>query len=209
MKKIIVPIVTGIISLIIGVIIGVRMTSYVYDEDKPNEQVTKVKSESESKNKSSAKTIQIGKTSSNAVWNVTLDKVTTKKIEKSDNESYTGVNDFNIKKLVPKSYYETTIEATLENKTDKDIDGSYIDGDYTLIDGDGNSRTDSGTTLTSYTDVRPVSIQKFTSKTKTKIQFVILSDKNNFNYKGIRISVPDFSTPETSDDAFKGGTFNF
>ena len=210
MKKIVIPIVTGIVSLIIGVIIGIK-TAHVYNEDQHSEQPVTVKSKSttKSENNSSTKTIKINKTASNDVWNVTLDNVKTEKVEKSDNKSYTVVNDFDIKKLISNEYYETTIEATLENKTDKDIDGSYIDGDYTLIDGDGNSRTDGGTTLISYTDVRPLGIEKFPSKSKTKIQFIVLSDKDNFNSKDIRISVPDFSTPDTSDDSFKGGTFSF
>lgn len=157
--------------------------------------------------KSPVKTINQSK--SNETWNVTLDSVETKKVKKTD-EQFTAMNDFNIKKLLPSSFYMTTVEFTLENKTDNDIDGMRSSGYFAFVDGDGNSRGISGTTLSSYADVRPYPIELYPSKSKTKIQFIVLSDKNNFNSNGsMKISVPDFDKGEKMEDVFAGGTFDF
>lgn len=202
MKKYIVPVVTGIAALMVGVVIGIKMAAHVYDNNSESSysQVTENKQ---------PKTVKINKTVSNDVWNVTLDSTTTEKLTKSDSEHFSATNDFDIKKLLPNEYYMTTVEMTLENKLDQDIDGTRSSGNYTLIDGDGNSRTIDGTTLSSYSDLRPITVEKFPSKSKTKIQFVVLSDKNDFNSKGLRVSIPDFSKGQSMDDVYRGGTLDF
>lgn len=202
MKKYIVPVVTGIAALIVGVVIGIKMAAHVYDNNTES-SYSKV-----TENKQ-PKTVKVNKTVSNDVWNVTLDSITTEKLTKSDSEHFSATNDFDIKKLLPNEYYMTTVEMTLENKLDQDIDGTRSSGSYTLIDGDGNSRSIDGTTLSSYSDLRPITVEKFPSKSKTKIQFVVLSDKNDFNSKGLRVSIPDFAKGQSMDDVYRGGTFDF
>lgn len=212
MKKYIVPVITGIVTFVFGVVVGVKMSVYVYEPDfdsnsnSDNRKVTKpIKSESHSK----PVVKKINKTQSNETWNVTLDSVTTERVKKSDDLHFTAVNDYDIKKLLPEEFYMTTVEATIENKLDKDIDGSRSTGEYILIDGNGYARTISGTTLSSYTDVRPMPIESFPPKSKTKIQFIVLSEKNDFNSDNIKISLPDFAKDEDFDDVYPGGTFDF
>lgn len=206
MKKFIVPVVTAIVALIVGVVIGVRMTGHIYDSDS-NKQKTSKSSKTDVRHK--AQVHKINQTLSNDTWNVTLDSVYTEKTNKKSNNSFTAINDFDIKKLLPDEYYMTTVEITLGNKTDKNIDGSRSSGDYRLVDGDGNSRGYNGTTLSSYTDIRPNYFELFPAKSKTKIQFVVLSDQNKFNSKNMKISIPDFAKGDNMDNVFVGGTFDF
>lgn len=210
MKKYIVHVITKIVTFVFGVVVGVKMSVHVYEPDSDSysddRKVTKsVKSESHSK--PVVKTIN--KTQGNDTWNVTLDSVVTEKVKKSDDLHFTAVNDYDITKLLPEQFYMTTVEVTIENKLDKDIDGSRSTGEYILVDGNGYARTISGTTLSSYTDVRPMSIESFPPKSKTKIQFIVLSEKNDFNSDNIKISLPDFAKDEDFDDVYPGGTFDF
>lgn len=211
MKKYIVPVITGIVTFVFGVVVGVKMSVHVYEPDSnsnsDNRKITKpIKSESHSK----PVVKKINKTQSNDTWNVTLDSVTTEKVKKSDDYHFTETNGFDITKLLSDEYYMTTVEFTLENKLDKDIDGTRREsGVYTLIDGNGNSYTFDGTTLSSYVDVRPMLVERFPAKSKTKIQFIVLSDENNFNSSNLKMIVPDFAKDKDYEGFYPGGTFDF
>lgn len=212
MKKYLVPVITGIVTFVFGVVVGVKMSVHVYEPDSDsssnsdNRKITKpIKSESHSK----PVVKKINKTQSNDTWNVTLDSVTTEKVKKSDDYHFTETNGFDITKLLSDEYYMTTVEFTLENKLDKDIDGSRSTGEYILVDGNGYARTIFGTTLSSYAVVRPMPIESFPPKSKTKIQFIVLSEKNDFNSDNIKISLPDFAKDKDFENFYPGGTFDF
>lgn len=153
---------------------------------------------------------KINKSSDNDDFKITLDSVTTEKAQIGDGHRLMSTDSFNVKTLLSKKYYITTVETTIENKTNEDINTSSTDGQYAIIDGDGNARTAEGQTLLSYTDMEPSYPETFPKKSKTKIQFIILSNKNNFNSKDIKIQIPTFYKGNTTDSgSYVGGTFSF
>ena len=86
---------------------------------------------------------------------------------------------------------------------------SQLNGKYTFIDGNGNARSAAGETLDSYTNVRPAAIELFPAKSKTKVKFVVLSDKDDFKSDGIKIALPDVAKDGSQNESYTGGTFYF
>ena len=203
MKKIIVIAITAIVSLAIGVFIGAKMMTHRLDND-ADKHVVKHASRSD-------KTVvkNINQTQSNDNWNVTLNRVKTEKVKRSAHDRDMFDVSSEIKDLLPEKFYKTTVEATLENKTDQDIRGSQLNGKYTFIDGNGNARSAAGETLDSYTNVRPAAIELFPAKSKTKVKFVVLSDKDDFKSDGIKIALPDVAKDGSQNESYTGGTFYF
>lgn len=203
MKKIIVIIMTAIVSLAIGIVIGAKMVTHRLDHDAD----TTVDRHAKQSDHTVVK--NINQTQSNDTWNVTLNRVKTEKKKKSAHDRDLFDVNSEIKNLLPAKFYKTTVEATLENKTDQDIRGSQLNGKYTFIDGNGNARSAAGTTLDSYTNVRPATIELFPAKSKTKVKFVVLSDKDDFKSDGIKIALPDVAKDGSQNESYTGGTFYF
>lgn len=153
---------------------------------------------------------KINQSQSNSNWKVTINNIKTEKTEtKKHVYTYYVSDDNNVLNDRTAWYYRTVINATIENKSDQDVKTSSSDGNITLIDGDGNTRTGSGTTLQSYSDFSPISLQNFPSKSKTAVQFIVIGNKNDFNHKGLRIQIPTYYPGETTDNGYPGATFQF
>ncbi|MCC2745077.1 hypothetical protein LK472_06600 [Leuconostoc lactis] len=199
MKTIISNIITALIAVFVGIFIGMNLHT---------DNLTKKSQKQEHISKPVIK--KVNETRENNNWKITLKTISTRKVETKKKE-YSYFIPGNDKLLDERHnwYYRTVITAIFENKSDRDISSSASDGHLTLIDGDGNTRTNFGATLNSYVDISPNSVINFPSKSKTTVTFVVISNKPDFNAKGLRILIPTYYSRDDMTDPFNGGTFEF
>lgn len=201
MKKYVILLVTGIVALIVGVVIGMNLDTHKTKDSSQNiKQATKPVRHK----------INASKETDN--WKITINDVQTQKVEKRKKEfSYYVMDDNKVLDQRSDWYYRNVITVTFENKTDRTISSASSNGQMSLVDGDGNARFANGINLNSFVDITPNSIITFPAKSKTTVTFVTIGNKNDFNYKNMRIVVPNYyPNPSNSDDnPFNGGTFDF
>ncbi|QLG77388.1 hypothetical protein [Leuconostoc gasicomitatum] len=164
-----------------------------------------------SSNKSDfVKTSWINVSSQNDDWKITIDKIKTEKVETNKNKySYTIINNNPVLKERDDYYYRTVIYVEIKNKTDEDLNTSSADGTFTLVDGDGNYRTETGRTMNAYLDGVPFNGQKISAQSVTKAKLVVISNKNYFEIKNSRIIIPNYYINGSKNDLISGGDFKF
>lgn len=167
------------------------------------------------KGKEQNKVIKINKSAENQNWKATITKISIQKLEtKKKKFTYYISDDNHVLDERAKWHYRNEIQITLENKSGKNLDTSSYSGQFSLVDGNNNSRTSEGKTLNSfvYSPISDSSLD-FPRNSKTETQIVVLGNENNFNYKHLRIILPDFSVQgdnsPTTDNMVKGGELDF
>ena len=81
---------------------------------------------------------------------------------------------------------------------------SSADGTFTLVDGDGNYRTETGRTMNAYLDGVPFNGQKISAQSVTKAKLVVISNKNDFEIKNSRIIIPNYYINGSKNDLISG-----
>ena len=201
MKTYIVPAVTGIAALIVGVVIGMNLDTHKNKDSSQNiKQSTKIVRHN----------INTSKETDN--WKITIKDIQTQKVEKKKKEfAYHVMDDNNVLDQRSDWYYRNVITVAFDNKTDRTVSSAASNGELSLVDGDGNARFANGINLNSFVDITPNSIITFPANSKTTVTFVTIGNKNDFNYKNMKIVVPTYySNPsDVNDNPFDGGTFDF